>query len=134
MIEQLSLGIDPPEDDNRIAASILSASEMRGYHISELQRREGMEPYNPRLCKARLLEAIGFDDWTGFCGLAGTVRQPIHAVSHMLDLLVLWGRLERTKLYYVAPGHDRHKRPEDKAYRGFEWGYRQIQEKEDTRE
>lgn len=76
-----------------------------------------------------MLSYLSATEWTGFIGLADECRQSVAAVSRVLSLLEMRGRIEKTPLYFhirselvkldrtVHPGHG-------KPYQGFEFGYR----------
>lgn len=124
---QLALTLDLVQRERRPPPAPPSAAEARGYHLSHAQRRWGYVEYEPRECKRRILGALSPEVWVGFISLAHTVKMPSHAVDHMLELLVRWGRIQQTELYYVDKGEDRLVCPpmgKGGSYRGFEFGYR----------
>ncbi|MFZ2280819.1 MAG: hypothetical protein WAW39_23670 [Prosthecobacter sp.] len=87
------------------------------------------EPYDPRKLRRFLLIYLSATEWTGFIGLADECRQSVDAVSRVLTLLEMRGRIEKTPLYFycgadlvkpdrtIHPGHGQQ-------YQGFEYGYR----------
>ena len=70
------------------------------------------------------------DEWTGFIDLCHLTKMHPWLIGRMFDLLVAWGKLERTELYYIIQtgmiAHDRTKHPGYKNYHGYEWGYRKV--------
>jgi hypothetical protein len=97
----------------------------------EALRRHGRheEPYNPRKLRRFLLIYLSATEWTGFIGLADECRQSRDALSRVLTLLEMRGRIEKTPLYFyygdslVKPDRTIHPGA-GKQYYGFEFGYR----------
>lgn len=102
-------------------------------------RRHGRheEPYNPRKLRRFLLIYLSATEWTGFIGLADECRQSVDAVSRVLTLLEMRGRIEKTPLYFycgadlVKPDRAIHPGP-GQHYQGFEYGYRLKQKAPNT--
>lgn len=91
--------------------------------------RRDEEPYDPRKLRRLLLIYLSATEWTGFIGLAEECRQSCDAVSRVLTLLEMRGRIEKTPLYFYCGADlvkpDRTVHPgAGKQYQGFEFGYR----------
>ncbi len=104
--------------------NVITAAKKRGYAIHRFAREQGMIEYEPRECRRRILAALPDIDWLDYGRVVDAVKMPHGAVSHMLELLVGWERIEETELYFVPPGGDRHVCPPPDKYRGFMNGYR----------
>jgi hypothetical protein len=102
---------------------VRTAFQKREYWIDRWDVSQGRIQYDPRECRRRILSCLNDTDWTDFFDVCDAAKMPVRAVDHMLDLLISWGRIEDTELYFWQGGYSM-KRPPMSEYRGFCFGYR----------
>ena len=107
-----------------VQAPVVPCSVRRAYNLDSYLISMGFIPYDPRECRRRILAAVSNDTWMEFGDVVDAVKMPIRAVSHMLDLLEAWKRLDSTPMYIVNTGESRFIHPPANRYRGFQFGFR----------
>jgi hypothetical protein len=121
MSGQLELTFEPPKP--------VKIGGMQQWMKARLRSHARYEPqYNPGRTRKLLLSLLNHDEWTGFIGLPDRVGQTAEQTSHVLDFLLIKGRIETTPLYFLPHGSLLSNRTEhpgyDGNYQGYEEGFR----------
>lgn len=127
-----------PSPMSKYLAKVKRNNSKKKYANLELwEVREGRETYDPSLCRKRIVEALAMlsgtdDEWVWFGDMVSRCNMNHDAASHMLGLLVKWGRVEVAEEYIGQYKIERFTKPPPARYQGFCHVYRLTDKPEPT--